>query len=121
MNNLRLLRALIDVPPKKLAKLLNVTAHTYIAFEQEKMKIPLEIVKMLSMIYQVDEAVILGSEMLLNAELNEKFTRIAKLPEEEKYNRLCEALLGKNVKLNYHNIKEIKNKIRDSLYTEQSD
>lgn len=116
MNNLRLLRKMIDVPPKKLAKLLNVTAYTYIAFEQEKMNIPLEIVKMLSMIYQVDEEILLGSEMLQNAELSEKFSRIAKFPEDEKYNLLCKALLGENVKFNYHNIKEVKNKIMDSIY-----
>ena len=45
MDNLIKLRKLANVSPKILSKLLNVTVHTYIAFEQERMIMPKEILK----------------------------------------------------------------------------
>lgn len=52
-NNLKIFRELSGITKKELATLLNVTVHTYTAFEQEKMSIPAVIEIMISKIYMI--------------------------------------------------------------------
>ena len=52
-NNLKLLRMQSGLQAKELAKLLNVTVHTYTAFEQNRMTIPEISVVMLGKIYSL--------------------------------------------------------------------
>lgn len=117
MNNLQILRELIDVKPKTMANLLNVTTHTYNAYERETMFPSNEVVEMLSIIYEVDKSVIVGECDLIEDELNERLCPIAQLTEDEKYALLATRLLGDNVKLSLKNIRDKRKAIKDSLST----
>lgn len=117
MNNLQILRELIDVKPKTMANLLNVTTHTYNAYERETMFPSNEVVEMLSIIYEVDKSVITGECELNDEELKKKLCSISTLTEEEKYTLLATRLLGEDVKLSRKNIRDKRKAIKDSLLT----
>lgn len=117
MNNIQFLRELIDARPKTMANLLNVTTHTYNAYERETMFPSNEVVEMLSIIYEVDKSVIIGECELNDAGLKRELCSIAKLTEEEKYTLLATRLLGDNMKLSLKNIRDKRKAIKDSLLT----
>jgi DNA-binding XRE family transcriptional regulator len=117
MNNLQILRELIDVKPKTMANLLNVTTHTYNAYERETMFPSNEVVEMLSIIYEVDKSVIIGECELNDENIKSKLCSISKLTEEEKYKVLATRLLGDDVKLSRKNIRDKRKAIKDSLLT----
>lgn len=114
MDNLIKIRKLSNVSPKMLSKLLNVTVHTYLAFEQEKMVIPKEIIKMLSLVFRADEEIILDSSKQLSDKDTEQLIKISSLSDEEKLKYLASGILEENITINYRNISNIKRKIRNA-------
>ena len=117
MTNLQLLRELINAQPKTMANLLNVTTHTYNAYERRTMFPSNEVVEMLAIIYEVDKSVIIGEGELNDEEIRRKLCSIAKLTEEEKYKVLATRLLGNDVKPSRKNIRDKRKAIKDSLLT----
>ena len=115
MDNLLKIRKLANVNPKILSKLLNVTVHTYLAFEQEKMVISFELIKMLSLIFRIDEKKIIDSSNQLEKQDKEQLIKISSLSEEEKLHYLALGILGEGVKINYKNISKVKNKIKNGI------
>lgn len=114
MDNLIKIRKLANVSPKILSKLLNVTVHTYIAFEQERMIMPKEILKMLSLVFRIDEETIFDSSKQLSDKDTEQLIKISLLSDEEKLKYLASGILEENITINYRNISNIKRKIRNA-------
>ena len=117
MTNLQILRELINARPKTIANLLNVTTHTYNAYEREIMFPSNEVVEMLSIIYEVDKCVIIGDCELQDDEIKDKLSSLSELSEEDKFNVLAARLLGNDVKLSRKNIRDKRKAIKDSLLT----
>ncbi len=115
MKNLIELRQIAGIDAKILAKLLNITVHTYNAFEQGKMSPAPEIIIMISLMYRIDGAVLVEPSLCLSRDVTDRLLIISKLSEDEKYIYLSSGILEKNVKPNYHNIKKVKEEIRKSL------
>lgn len=115
MNHLRELRDLTGTPQKMLSKLLNVTVHTYIAFEQKRMTLTPEIIVMLSMMYHVDKQMITG-ELSIDNNTRTQLSMIGGMGEEEKLTFYAERLLGKHIKPTGKNIRSKKKEIEDALF-----
>lgn len=115
MNNLKELRMISNVSPKMLSRLLNVTVYTYLAYEQEKMNIPPELVKMISMIYDISEEIILSPLFEIDTSSIKELTNIASMSEEERFKVLCHRIINDNCNPSYRDIKKIKDDIRNSL------
>ena len=113
MEILTTLRCLGNIPPIFFSKLLNITVHTYIAYEQGKMSPPPEIIKMLAMMYDVDETVIYNSN--IDDSLTLKLNELLQMKDEDKYKLLSFRILGNNNIPNYRNIRKIKDTIRETL------
>lgn len=109
MNNLRYFRDIANVPPILLARLLNVTVHTYIAYEQEKTSMEKEIVKMLSLIYCVNELDLFAPVETINDITLQYLNNLSTLSIEDKQKELLRNLTGKeSAVLNYRNINKVK-------------
>ena len=115
MNNLIEIRKIADVNPKIMSKLLNVTVHTYLAFEKAQMEMPKEILKMISMIFRVDEETI-DSSKSLSEDTVEQLREISSLSAEDKIKYLASGILGESTAVNYRNISIVKNKLRTDIY-----
>ena len=85
MNNLRYFREISGVTFKQLSKLLNVTVHTYIGFEQEKITIPLEIVVMLSKIYDISADEIFVPTEELKKSTEDTVCKYSNLDDEQRF------------------------------------
>ena len=118
MTNLQLLRELIDAQPKTMANLLNVTTHTYNAYERESMFPSNEVIIMLSIIYEINISIIIGEYYLIDDNIKAKLQPLSLLSEDEKYIILARRLLGDNVKLSRKNIRDKRKAIKDSLSTQ---
>lgn len=117
MEILTTLRCLAEIPLTFFSKLLNVTVHTYVAYEKGKMIPPPEIIKMIAMLYNIDEAVINNS--YVDASLIVKLDELAKMNNEDKYKLLSYRILENKDIPNYRNIRKVKEKIRESLKKER--
>lgn len=115
MGNLLKIRLITEVFPKIIAKLLNITVHTYNAFEQGRMTPPPEVVKMIAMMYRIDESLLTAEPLCIDKHSLEKSQVITKLPGPEKFSYLSVEILGKNVVPNYRNIGTVKEKISKTL------
>lgn len=113
MEILTTLRCLAEIPLTFFSKFLNVTVHTYVAYEQGKMIPPPEIIKMIAMLYNIDESVINNS--YVDASLIAKLDELAQMNIEDKYKVLSYRILGDNTIPNYHKIKKVKDNIRKAL------
>lgn len=112
MNNLYYFRSISGIQPVVLSKLLNVTVHTYIAYEQEKMDAPFEIMKMLSLIYCVNIRSLSLPENLIPKETIKKVEQLSMLSDDDRIACCTENLLGKGCKLNYRNVRSKKEEIK---------
>ena len=101
------LRKKADIPPVFFSKLLNITVYTYIAYEQGKMVPPPEIIKMLSLMYNISESVFYESDSA-DDNLSEALKEMSKLSRDEKFKLLSFRVLGSNCKPTYKNIKKVK-------------
>ena len=116
MNNLKYFRELADVTPKQLSKLLNVTVHTYIGFEQEKNTIPAEILLMLGKVYSIDPTEISIPQNELNTKTKTVISGYSTLTEDKKIEVFCYNLTGKRKNnLTFCDIKRIKQEITKEL------
>lgn len=113
MDNLIKIRKFANVSPKMLSKLLNVTVHTYVAYEQGKMTPPPEIIKMIAMLYNIDEAVI--SNSYVDESLIARLDELAQMNNEDKYKLLSFRILGNDSVPNYRSIRTVKDNIKESL------
>lgn len=113
MKNLIKIREFSQVNSKIIAKLLNITVHTYRAFEQGKMTPPPEIIRMIAMMYRIDDLVLFDSAYFDQNVIN-NLIKISELSQDEKYNYLASGILGEE-KPNYHNIKKVKDQIREFI------
>lgn len=113
MEILTTLRCLAEIPLTFFSKLLNVTVHTYVAYEKGKMIPPPEIIKMIAMLYNIDEAVI--NDSYVDASLIAKLDELAQMNNEDKYKMLSYRILGDNTVPNYHKIRKVKDNIREAL------
>ena len=106
MEILTTLRCLGNIPPTFFSKLLNITVHTYIAYEQGKMSPSPEIIKMIAMLYDIDETVIYNCciDEALILELN----RLANMETKDKYKLLSLRILGDDSIPNYRNIRKMR-------------
>lgn len=107
------IRTLANVSTKMMSKLLNVTAHTYVAYEQGRMRIPKEILKMISLIFRIDESTIIDPYLVLSKLDLIQLEKISQTTEEEKLQYLASGILDAGVAINYHNIKKVKDRIRN--------
>lgn len=115
MNNLKALRTMANVSPKILSKLLNTTVYTYLAYEQEKMMIPPELVKMISILYDIKEELIIDTAFQIDISSVQQLTMLSTMSEEEKYRVLSYRLLKNHCMPTYRDIKKIKDSIKESL------
>lgn len=116
MENLSKIREISGISPKVMSKLLNVTVYTYNAFEKGNMTPSPEIIKMISMIYEVDEALLTDDSLQLDQETENRLMAISALPENERYIHLYSHILEKGQVPNYRNIKRVKERIREMLW-----
>ncbi len=112
MNNLLYFRKLSKIDVKLLSKALNITVHTYIGFEQEKMLIPNEVKCILAMIYDIDIEELFCESAVLCETTRMKVEAMGKYDVAEMEQILCERLLGsKSQKLNYKTVRGLKNRL----------
>lgn len=115
MNNLFFFRSIAKIKSKQLAKLLNVTVHTYIGFEQERMCIPIEIQAMLSRIYGIDKMDLFCKQTILKSETIEAVKKLSELEECELMNVIKLRLFNnRDMDINYRTIKKIKKEIKNT-------
>lgn len=115
MEILKTFRCLADIPITFFSKLLNVTVHTYLAYEQGKMIPPPEIIIMIAMLYDIDASVVIDPSYSIDSTLMTKLNQVAQMNYQEKYKLLSYRILGDNSVPNYRNIRKVKNKIKDSI------
>lgn len=115
MEILTTLRCLAEIPLKFFSKLLNVTVHTYVAYEQGKMIPPPEIIKMIAMLYDIDSTIINSPSTIIDSSLVAKLNQLSQMNNEEKYKLLSFRILGDDTIPNYRNIRKVKDNIRESL------
>lgn len=113
MEILITLRCLAKIPLTFFSKLLNITVHTYVAYEQGKMMPPPEIIKMIAMLYNIDEAVI--NKSYVDASLIARLNELGQMNNEDKYRILSYRILGNNSIPNYRSIRKVKDKVKESL------
>lgn len=115
MNNLSYFRKESGVEVKQLARLLNVTAHTYLGFEQEKMGIPQEIEIMLAIIYCVDRTELFCEESLIRKDSIKRIQALSNYDKTALFELLSTRLLGNDhIAVNYRTINKVKDEIRKS-------
>ncbi len=115
MEILYRIRQIVGVDAKTLSRLLNVTVHTYIGFEQGKMTPPPEILKMLAMIYRIDYNLLFGCQNKLDEDTIKALKKIEEMHETDKRAYLSDGILDNDDKLNYHNVKKIKDGIKRDM------
>lgn len=115
MNNLKYLRELSGITPKQLAKLLNVSVHTYKALEQGRLSISKTYLQMLGKIYSVELNVFLVPIEEIGESTIEKMYRLSCLTEEQRYAVLCNNLTDGNCSnVTYRDVRKVKEKLDDS-------
>ena len=116
MNNLRYFREISGATPKQLARLISVTVHTYIAFEQERMTISKDVARMIAKIYGIDEDQIFCEQSAVRSDVQNKLKTLSELEE----NSLLEALIGnltdgKSKNLTDREIRKIKDSMKKDI------
>lgn len=113
MNNLNYFRKESGIEARQIARLLNVTVHTYLGFEQEKMSIPPEIEIMLALIYCVDRAELFCEESLIRKDAVKRVQTLSNYDKNALFELLSTRLLGGcHTTVNYRTISKVKNEIR---------
>lgn len=115
MNNLNNFRKTSGIEAKQLARLLNVTVHTYLGFEQEKMEMPLEIQIMLSIIYCVDRNELFCEESFIRSDSVKRIQALSHYDKTTLFVLLSKRLLGnEHISVNYRTINKVKSQIKSN-------
>ncbi len=115
MNNLSYFRKESGVEAKQLARLLNVTVHTYLGFEQEKMCIPPEIEIMLAVIYCVERSELFCEKSQIKKDSIKRIQSLSHYDKTVLLDLLSTRLLGSDhIAVNYRTINKVKDEIRKS-------
>jgi len=93
MNNLQLLRECADLKKKDVARLINVSAHTYYGYEQGRCDIPKECLVMLSKIYGISLNEI-ENKIELTADTLNKMDALKSLDKKDRIRKLVFNLTG---------------------------
>lgn len=119
MNNLAYFREVSGATPKQLARLLNVSVHTYRALEQERISILQLHLRMLGKIYSISpDSFIVSIEQVSESTLN-CLQKLSTLTEEQRYSVLCNNLTdGLCSKVTYRDVRKAKEKIVSSMENE---
>lgn len=119
MNNLAYFREISGATSKQLARLLNVSVHTYRALEQERISISRLHLQMLSKIYSVNpDSFIVSIEQISELTLD-TLQNLSTLTEEQRYSVLCNNLTdGLCSKVTYRDVRKVKEKIVSSMDNE---
>lgn len=119
MNNLEYFRKISGVTPKQLARLLNVSVHTYRAFEQERISISQLQLRMLGKIYSIkSDSFIISIEKVSESTIN-NLQQLSTLTDEQRYSVLCNNLTdGSCSTVTYRDVRKAKEKIVSSLDNE---
>lgn len=118
-NNLKLFRDLSGVTSKELATLLNVTTHTYIAFEQEKMSIPKVLEIIIAKIYSIPVDIICLEESKVLMENLNSISKMSLLSQGKRWELMVNRLFGQQVAVTYHTVSRLKKEILSTLVLEE--
>lgn len=111
-SNLLFIREKLQITKKFISQLLNVSVYTYIGYESGRLIIPIEILIMLSKIYNISTRDLLCKPQDITDDCLIIIERLNKLSKEEKENMLIKNLIGcSSNNLSYKEISAIKNKI----------
>lgn len=116
INNIKTFRELSGVTKKELARLLNVTVHTYSAYEVDNNAIPAVIGVMLSMIYKISIYELFCPYEQVEKKSLDYIMRLRSLETSTRFDILSYNILGNSDhKPTYHWIQEVKERIRDEI------
>lgn len=120
MNNLKFFRDLSGITPKQFSKLLNTSAHSYIGMEQEKIKIPAELVIMIAKLYSIDPSDIFKPHSELSDKTLEKVREYSSMDENERFVALCSNLTeGQLTRVTYRDVRKLKDEILESIRSQE--
>lgn len=115
-SNLLFVREQLQITKKFISKLLNISVYTYTGYETGRLIIPVEILIMLSKIYNISTSDLLCKPQDITNDCLKLIKRLNKLSEKEKENMLIENLIGRSSNnLSYKEINTIKNKIVNEI------
>lgn len=111
-SNLLFIREKLQIIKKFISQLLNVSVYTYIGYESGRLIIPIEILIMLSKIYNISTWDLLCKPQDITDDCLMIIERLNKLSKKEKENMLIKNLIGcSSNNISYKEISAIKNKI----------
>ena len=110
MHNLHLIRTTANIRPGLLTKYLNISAHTYLLYEKGALPVPYEILKMISIVFSVSLE-ILKDDVDVPEDIIGQQVELSKLTDDEKIKIMTLRMLPNGEKLNYRNIRKIKDRI----------
>lgn len=115
MNNLKYLRELSGTTPNQLAKLLNISVHSYKALEQGRLTLSKIHVLMLGKIFSIDHNIFLVPIEKIDEPTINKIHSLSSMSEEQRYEILCGNLTdGKCLKVTYRDVRKAKEKLESS-------
>ena len=111
-NNLSELRRISMLTPKELSVLLNITVHTYIAMEQEKISFSAEIILMLAKIYGIPTHYLFEDISVNRKEIEKILRKFSECNENERFSLALTNLIGENDGTHiYKKIRKMKSEI----------
>lgn len=112
MNNLQVLRKRATLKKKDIARLINVSAHTYYGYELGRCDIPKECLVMLAKIYGISLNEIEGKTELTADTLN-KMDELKTLDEKARIKKLIFNLTGKDkTSVSFNEIRVLRENIK---------
>ena len=111
-NNLPELRRISKLTPKELSILLNITVHTYIALEQEKVSFSAEIVVMLAKIYKIPTHYLFEDISINWKEIDRALQQFSECDKKDRFSVALTNLIGQNDGTYVHKkIRKVKSEI----------
>ena len=118
LNNLAYFRELSGVTKKDISTVLKISAHTYMAYEQERKSLDAVTVCMLSKLYNIKLQEIFVPETELSDDTVIKVSKYKDMDSQTRLIELYKALSdGKLTTATYRDIRKIKEKIADQIKT----
>lgn len=115
-SNLLFIREQLQITKKFISKLLNISVYTYAGYENGRLSIPIEILIMLSKIYNISTSDLLCKPKNISNDCLKLIEQLNKLSEKEKEATLIKNLTdGSSYNLSYKRINTIKSKILNDI------